>query len=229
MRILAPLALVGVLALPAMAEEPTATMTVSGEGTVYVVPDVATISLGVTVNGDTAKAALDANSVALAAVIEKLKAAGIDDKDIQTSGLFLGPVYDYSASSGAPQAVLGCTASNNVTVFVRAVDQVGPVLDASVNDGANVLNGVNFGLLDQKPAVDQARDLAVADAKRKADLLAKASGVTVGKILNITEQGGYAPPMPLASAALDKSAGVPVAAGQMQIGTSVTMTFAIGQ
>lgn len=229
MRFFVPLALVGALALPALADQPTSTVTVTGEGFVNVVPDVATISLGVTVNGETAKAALDANSTALTAVIEKLKAAGIEEKDIQTSGLYLGPVYDYASSSGTPQAVLGYTASNNVTVFVRAIDQVGPVLDASVTDGANVLNGVTFGVLDQVPVVDQARDLAVADARRKAELLARAGGVTLGGIVTIAEQGGYAPPMPMAGVAMEKSASPPIAAGQMQIGTTVTVTYTIAE
>jgi hypothetical protein len=228
MRILPALAALAVLAGPALAEGASATISVTGEGSVDVVPDMATVTLGVTVSGDTAKAALDANSAALSAVIEKLKAAGIEDRDIQTSGLSLGPVYDYS-SSGNPQQVLGYTASNMVTVRVRAIDTVGSVLDASVTDGANTLNGIAFGLTDPVPAADEARKAAVADARRKAELLAAAAGVELGPIVSISETQGFVPMPMMAGAAFDRSAAVPVAAGEMSVGASVSMTFEIAQ
>ncbi|MCX8509917.1 MAG: SIMPL domain-containing protein, partial [Rhodobacteraceae bacterium] len=141
-------------ALPAWAAETGGTITVSGEGQVATVPDMATVALGVTVNGDTAKAALDANSTALAAVIDRLKAAGIEARDIQTSGLSLGPLFDYSSTNGGPQKVLGYSASNQVAVRVRVLDQVGAILDAAVSDGANTLNGISFGLADPAPSTD---------------------------------------------------------------------------
>jgi uncharacterized protein YggE len=214
------------LAAPVLADDGKALITVTGEGQVAVVPDMATISLGVTVNGETAKAALDANSAALAAVLERLTATGIEAKDIQTSGLSLGPVYDYSSSGGA-QLVQGYTASNMVTVRVRAIDRVGPVLDASVTDGANTLNGITFGLLDPLPATDDARRKAVEDARRKADLYAGAAGVELGSIVSITEGGGYGMPMMMGAAPFAKADSVPVAAGELSVGASVTVTFAV--
>lgn len=227
MRILSSLATVALLAGPALAEDAKAMITVTGEGQVAVVPDMATISLGVTVNGDTAKAALDANSAALAAVLERLTAAGIEAKDVQTSGLSLGPVYDYSSSSGGAQKVQGYNASNMVTVQVRSIEQVGPVLDASVTDGANMLNGITFGLLDPVPATDEARKKAVEDARRKAALYAGAAGVELGKIVSITEGGSFGAPVMMGGAAFAKADSVPVAAGEMTVGASVTVTFAV--
>lgn len=226
MRILTVLASAALLASPTFADDAKALITVTGEGQVAVVPDMATISLGVTVNGDTAKAALDANSAALAAVLERLSSAGIDAKDIQTSGLSLGPVYDYSASGGA-QKVLGYTASNMVTVQVRAIDKVGPVLDASVTDGANMLNGITFGLLDPVPATDEARKKAVEDARRKADLYAGAAGVELGGIVSITEGGNFGMPMMMGGASYAKAESVPVAVGELSVGASVTITYEV--
>lgn len=227
MRILSSLATVALLAGPALADDANGMITVTGEGQVAVVPDMATISLGVTVNGDTAKAALEANSAALAAVLERLTAAGIEAKDVQTSGLSLGPVYDYSSSSGGAQKVQGYNASNMVTVQVRSIEQVGPVLDASVTDGANMLNGITFGLLDPVPATDEARKKAVEDARRKAALYAGAAGVELGKIVSITEGGSFGAPVMMGGAAFAKADSVPVAAGEMTVGASVTVTFAV--
>ncbi len=226
MRILNALASVLLLASPALADDAKAVISVTGEGQVMVVPDMATISLGVTVNGDTAKAALDANSAALTTVLQQLTAAGIEAKDIQTSGLSLGPVYDYSSSGGA-QKVLGYSASNIVTAHVRKIDDVGAVLDASVTDGANVLNGISFGLHDPVPATDEARKKAVADARRKAELYAAAAGMKLGGIISISEAGGMAMPMMMADASFAKAGNVPVAGGELSVGASVSVTFAL--
>lgn len=216
------------IATPSLAQDSAATLSVTGEGSVNVAPDMATISLGVTVNGDTAKAALDANSAALSAVVEKLKAAGIDAKDIQTTGLSINPMFDFSAS-GNPQRVLGYNASNMVTVRVRAIDTVGAILDASVTDGANTLNGISFGLTDPVPATDEARVAAVADARRRAELLATAAGVALGPIVSISESQGFAPSPMMAGAAFDRAAAVPIAAGEMSVAASVNVTFRIDQ
>jgi uncharacterized protein YggE len=213
--------------MPAAAQT-APTISVTGEGQVAVTPDMATVSLGVTVNGETAKAALDANSAALSAVIDRLKSAGIEARDIQTTGLSVGPIFDFS-SSAPVQKVLGYTASNMVTVQVRAIDQVGPVLDASVTDGANTLNGVMFGLQDQRAATDEARTAAVAEARRRAELLAGAAGVKLGRVIAISDQGGFASPMPMGGMAMDRAASVPVAAGSMTVSASVTVTYEVAE
>ena len=238
MRILGLVATLVMLAEPVLAQAVTAadeppTIMVTGEGRVDVAPDLATISLGVTNEADTAKEALDANTAALQAAIDRLKAAGIEDRDIQTSGLSLGPRYDYNRTNpdGSAQ-ITGFIASNMVTVRVRVLDQLGAVLDAVVTDGANTLGGVSFGLQEPDPVLDEARKDAVADARRKAELYAAAAGVTLGKVRSIAEQSGFAVPMPMpmAEASLSKAAApVPIAGGEVSVTANVTIVYEIGE
>ena len=166
-----------------------ATLTVTGEGRVAQAPDMASVSLGVTTEGKTAAEALAANSTALAAVMARLTQAGIAPGDLQTSGLSLNPNWQNDSSTGGSR-ISGYIASNMLTVRVRALDGLGNVLDAAVKDGANTLNGVNFGLADPSPVEAEARKRAVADAKARAAVLAEAAGVTLGPIVTITEGGG---------------------------------------
>ncbi|MGB7262057.1 MAG: SIMPL domain-containing protein, partial [Albidovulum sp.] len=171
MRILNVIATVLAMSLPvlAAAETPMPMISVSGEGRVEIAPDMATVSLGVTNEADTATSALSANSEAVASVLERLAKAGVEARDIQTSGLSLGPRYDYNSSGGAPK-LTGYVASNTVTVRVRALETTGNILDLVVAGGANTLNGLSFGLQDDQTARDEARTRAVADAARKAEL-----------------------------------------------------------
>lgn len=232
MRIFHVLATMLILATPALADVPAATITVTGEGRVDTAPDMATVSIGVTTEGDTARAAMDANTAGLAAAIAGLKAAGIADKDLQTSGLNLGPRYDYERTNPDGSArITGFQATNTVTVRVRALDTLGAVLDAVISDGANTLGGVTFGLQEPDPVLDAARKDAVADARRKAELYAAAAGVGLGKVMTITEQSGYTPPVPMAmaEAAFDKRGGapVPVQGGEVSVLASVTIVYAL--
>jgi len=227
MRTLLALSTAILLAVPAWSEETRALITVSGEGSVNAIPDMATVSLGVTTSGQTAKEALDANGAALHAVIERLKAAGVAPTDIQTSGLSLGPVFDYSSSTpGEAPKPSGFQASNMVTVEVHALDSLGEMLDAAVSDGANTLNGIFFGLEDTVPKADEARLKAMADARRKAEMLAEAAGAKLGPIAAINE-GGTMMPMPgYGGVAFDRMApAVPVAAGELTVGATVSVTW----
>lgn len=220
-----PLAAFG---LPARADTapPPARITVTGEGRVDAVPDLATISLGVTTEAKSAAAALSANSTAMAAVLERLRAAGIAERDLQTSGLSVSPVWtDYARSGGRPE-IAGFQASNTLGVRVRALDTLGTVLDAAVKDGANTLGGLTFGMAEPQPLLDEARTLAVADARRKAELMAAAAGVRLGAVESIAETGGYQPPMPQfrADSAMIGEA-VPVAQGEVSVSASVTVVW----
>ena len=210
--------------LPAWAAGQGGRITVTGAGSVAVVPDMATITLGVTTEGKTAAAALSANSADLAKVMDGLTAAGIAARDIQTSGLSLNPRWQQGATSGDRQ-ITGFVASNMVTVRVRALEGLGGALDALVGAGANTLNGLSFGLADPGPSTDAARRAAVADAIARAELYAKAAGVTLGRVVAIHETGQPGP-RPLARMALAAEA-VPVAAGELSVDASVTMVFAI--
>lgn len=226
MRVLNSLFLATALAFPiaevAMAKD-TAQITVTGEGHVDTRPDMATISLGVTTQGTTAAEAMSANSAQLATVLANLKAAGIAEGDLQTSGLSLNPNWQQSDSSSAAQ-INGYIASNMLTVRVRALDGLGAVLDAAVKDGANTLNGVTFGLTEPNPVLDEARKRAVADATHRATLLSSAAGVELGNIVSISEGGGYVEPGPMFRMAAD-AASVPVAEGQVAMAATVTMVW----
>ncbi|WP_226341087.1 SIMPL domain-containing protein [Gemmobacter serpentinus] len=198
---------------------------VTGEGRVASAPDMAVISLGVTTEGDNAAEALAANSAAIARVIDNLRAAGMADRDIQTSGLSINPNWQSDMSKGG-STISGYIASNMIAVRVRALDTLGATLDAAVKDGANTLNGVEFALQDPAPALAEARKRAVADALAKAQLMAEAAGAKLGAIQSIVEGGGEMPPMPMMRMAAEASAGaVPVAAGETATQARVTIVW----
>jgi uncharacterized protein len=223
-------ALVLAMALPltapsVWAETTPAMLTVTGEGATQIAPDLATLTIGVTTTGETAAEALAANSAALSAVLERLKAAGVADRDLQTSNLSVTPNWTgYDSSSSGPQ-IAGYTAVNMLTVRILQLDSLGPVLDAAVSDGANTLNGLTFGLADPRPAMDAARTAAVEDARAKAALYAAAAGVELGRIVQITEGGGYGGPAPMYRDAKVEAAAVPVEAGELSMAASVTVVY----
>ena len=231
MRILNILALTTALSLPfavpALAEGP-ATISVTGEGTVSSAPDLATISLGVTTTAATAAEAMSANSQALTAVLDRLKAAGVAPRDMQTSNLTLNPNW-VSYDNGSSNKIEGYTASNMLTVQVRALDTLGTVLDSSITDGANTLNGVTFAVSEPRPAMDEARKKAVADATARATLLVQAAGAELGPIVSMSEQSGFAQPMPMFRMEADATGSVPTAGGEVGLNASVTIVFEIKQ
>jgi uncharacterized protein len=229
MRLISALYVSAALALPvaapAFADDAMQPMiTVTGEGVVEATPDIATMTIGVTTQGPTAAEALAANSAALEAVLARLTAAGIAARDLQTSNLSLNP--NWTGYDNATPTIAGYVASNTLTVRVRALSSLGAVLDAAVADGANTLNGLTFGLADPAPALNEARKEAVADARAKAELLAAAAGVTLGKVVSISEAGGMSAPVPMFRA--DASAApVPVASGELGMTATVTIFYAI--
>ncbi len=228
MRIHNSLIFAALLALtqPALAQTPPSAITITAEGQVEAAPDMATISLGVTTNAKTAGEAMAGNSDALSTVVEKLKAAGIEPRDLQTTGLSLQPNWNNSSSS--TNRIDGYTASNILTVRVRALDTLGTILDAAVKDGANTLNNVTFGIADPAPLMDEARKRAVANARARAELLAGAAGVTLGEITTITE-GGSADPRPQFGFARAAMESVPVEAGALSLSASVTIVWQLAQ
>lgn len=211
-----------------MAADPSSKITITGEGRVDARPDMATINLGVQTQGKTAAEALTANSTGLAAVIERLKAGGIEDRDLQTSGLSLGPQMDYSRE-GKPPVVTGYEATNQLAVRVRDLNSLGGVLDRAVGDGANLFQGLTFGLSESGPALDEARVKAVEDARRKAEMIATAAGVKLGQVIEINEQqtGGDPRPMFRRDAAVAQAASVPVEGGEVSYGVNVTVTWSL--
>ena len=224
MRLLIPCAVVAALLWPlAAVAEGSGTLTVTGMATVNAVPDQATLSLGVTTTGETAAAAMAANNDAASAVIARLIAAKVADRDMQTTGLSLNPNWVMNAD-GTEQVIQGYIASSTLTVRIAALETAGLVLDAAVTDGANTLNGLTFGLANPRPIEDDARKAAVADALARAQVLALAAGETLGPIVSITEGGGGQQPMPMLFKAAADSA-VPLAAGEVGVSAEVTIVW----
>lgn len=204
-----------------------ARLTVTGTGESRVAPDMASIQMGVTTQGPGAAEAMRQNSARQAAVIAALAGAGIEQADIQTSGLNLNPVMDYG--EGRAPTVTGYQASNMVTVRVRDVPRLGEVLDTIVSAGANEINGITFLRDDNAAAQDDARRAAVEDARHKAGVLAEAAGLTLGPVLVIRDSAVAEGPRPMmmeARAAAD-SAAVPIAAGDIATTATVEMQFAL--
>lgn len=229
MRFLAVLILGITLSSPAPAQSPGPSLSVTGTGEVAAAPDMATITLGVTSQAKSARAAMDETSARVAAILGALRAAGIEGRDLQTRNLSLQPVWRNRAASlsGSPE-IDGFVASNTVMVRVRALDRLGSVLDRVLAQGANSFQGLQFGLQEPGPAMDAARRDAVAEAMRKARLYAEAAGLELGPVLSLSESGGVAP-RPLLMEAARMSADVPVEGGEVSVRASVTMVFAIGQ
>lgn len=211
---------------PARAEATQRQITVTGEGSVATVPDMATINLGVTHQAKEAGAAMAATSQATANMLQRLAALGVEARDMQTSNLSLNPVWSNrnSSSSGNPR-ISGYVASNSVHVRVHDLTALGRVLDAVIAEGANDFNGLRFSVEDPDPLMDLARQKAVADAMARALLLTMAAGVTLGPVQSMSEHGGRRPVMMEMSAA--RSNDVPIAAGEVSVSASVSMVFAI--
>jgi uncharacterized protein YggE len=217
------------LATPALAHDFPAAISVSGEATVSAAPDLAQIDAGVANDAKTAKEASDANNAAMGKVLLALKGAGIAEKDYQTSRLSLQPQYGQNKSTGA-SPVVGFRASNRVTVKIRDVTKVASIIDTLVGAGANDIGNISFEVTQASKLLDDAREQAVADARRKAEIYAKAAGVTLGAPLSVVEGGG---PMPLFKGrmAVAPMAAAPaaVAPGEETLSVTVNVSWAIKQ
>ena len=211
---------------PPMPPQSQARVIVVGEGKVSVAPDYASIRGGVTTRAKTASEATDANSKAMTAVIAALIAAGIAEKDIQTERFSVQPVYA-APQPGAEQRLTGFSASNQVNVTVRDIKKVGDILDRLISSGATDIGSIEFLHSDTVKVLDQAREAAMADARRKAELYARAGGLTLGPIVWITEDSGYTPRMPMPMGA--RAASTPIMAGEDTLEVRVTVGFAIAQ
>jgi uncharacterized protein len=232
MRHYVPLAVAATLsvAAPALAQsEFPAAISVTGEDTLSVRPDLAQIDAGVASDAKTAREASEANNTAMAKVLAALKGAGIEDKDYQTSRLSLQP--QYAPNRNGPSPIVGYRASNRVTIKVRDVAKVATVIDTLVTAGANDIGNINFTVMQASKLLDEAREKAVADARRKAEIYAKAAGVTLGAPLSISEEGAPAPMFrakTLAMAPMESRA-PPVAQGEELLSVTVSVTWAIKQ
>lgn len=218
------------VALPAAADTVMVpTLTVSAEGKVARAPDIADISGGVVTIAPTAAAAMADNARRMTAVVAAVRKAGIAERDIQTAGLSLQPQYRYD--NNQPPALTGYQATNTVNLRIRKLADTGRLLDALVAVGANQLNGPNFRVDAADAALDEARTAAVATARARAELYAKAAGVHIKRIVSISESGGNPEPRPIMARAMAMKAAdaeTPVSPGEVSLTVNVTMVFEIG-
>lgn len=204
---------------------------VSGTGRVFVTPDTAIASIGVEITAPTLSAATKESSDKMTAVLNAIKAQGVDAKDIQTSSYNVYPLTN-NPKEGESPVVTAYRVSNIVTVKVRKVADVGKVLDAALEAGANSINSVYFTVNDPTKAQDEARTLAVKDAMAKAQTLATAAGVKVGKLFAISEVSGGVVPLyrgAFESAPAAGGGAGPVETGSTEISVSVELHFEIAE
>ena len=213
-----------------MAETPadiTSAISVAGEAQISVPPDLAHIDAGVASDAKTAREASDANNAAMGKVLAALKGAGVDEKDFQTSRLALQP--EYAPNRSGPSPIVGYRAANRVTIRLRDVTKVAGVIDTLVSAGANDIGNISFSVSQASKLLDDARAKAVADARRKAEIYAKAAGVTLGTPLSISEEGAAAPVFRSKMVAPLSAAPTPIAQGEETLSISVSVTWAIKQ
>jgi uncharacterized protein YggE len=218
-----------VLSTPALAQSdfPPA-ISVTGEASISAPPDLASVDAGVASDAKTAREASEANNAAMAKMLAALKSANIEPKDIQTSRLSLQP--QYAPNRSGPSSVVGYRASNRVTVRIRDVTKVASVIDTLVGAGANDIGNIAFEVSQASKLLDDAREKAVADARRKAEIYAKAAGVALGQPLSIAESGA---PQPVFHAKMMRAnapmatAPTPVEQGEETLSVSVAVTWQI--
>lgn len=212
---------------PAESAQHGTLLSVSAEGTSEARPDLATLNVGVTTEGQTAQAALQENSRRMAALTQALRRAGVAERDIQTSNVSVYPQQQYR--EGEPPLITGYQANNTVTAKVRNIENTGRVIDAAVAAGGNNINGVSFSHANPEAQLDIARRDAIAEARRRAELYASALNMRVVRVVAVSEGGGYSPPMPFAmSARMDASPAAPpppIAPGEIETRVSVNVTF----
>jgi len=212
--------------LPAVAGSSTEpAVTVHGTGTVTLTPDMATVVLGADAQSSSAKTAQANASALMNAVIAAVKKHGIAPADMATVNVSLGPVYDYSNGS---QKMTGYRASQSLQVKVRKLNDTGSLIDDAVSAGATQIQGVSLSVADQDAATAQARTLAVADAKQKAEALAKAAGVTLGAPIALTETSSPMPAaVPAYAAGAAKDMSLSIVPGSFEVTVDVDVSYAI--
>jgi uncharacterized protein YggE len=228
--LLAALALASPAPAQGAMQRPFPEVTVSGEATIALTPDLAQATGGVTTEAKTVREASDANAQAMNAVIAALKEAGIADKDVQTSQFTIAPVYAQNRPGREEPRITGYRASNQVRFNIRDIAKVSDVLDRAIAAGATDLRGVTFTVSNASKAKDQARTEAISDARRRAEVYARAVGAQVGRAIAITETSAALPrPMVMSRSAELASAAPPIAPGETTLQINVTVSFELLQ
>ncbi|OWV56774.1 SIMPL domain-containing protein [Mameliella alba] len=208
-------------------------LSVSGEARIAAVPDMATISLGATGRGKTAVEAMNATSTAVDAILARLSDLGVEARDIQTTQLRVNEQTRWDRDRNE-DIFVGYYATNTVRVRIRDMDGIGALLSAVLDDGANQLQSLTFGVQEPREVEDEARRRAVADAIAKAKLYADAAGVTLGPVLELRDSAeplvrSIVEPEPMVVEEAPAARDVPVAAGEIEVRAEVTMVFSVSE
>ncbi|MEK9180112.1 MAG: SIMPL domain-containing protein [Patescibacteria group bacterium] len=210
--------------LPAMR-----TLTVSADGKVLAIPDIAESSFSVIVQGQNPQALANNSNEKMSAVIEFLKSSGVDPKDIKTTSYNLSPDYRYDENIRR-NFIVGYTLSQTVTVKVREMGKIADIVAGLTPLGVNQIGGINFTIDDQEAYLSGAREEAFDKAREKAKSIARASGVRLGRVVNVSESGGY-PPIPYYAKGLEAGFGGDAVAaptiepGSQEVQVSVSITY----
>lgn len=201
---------------------------VSGTATIKAMPDIATIQIGVQTFHENVEEAVAENNRKAADIIAAMRQQGVAEKDIQTSRFNIYPQRDYK--NNRPDRIIGFQVDNTISATVRDLDAIGKVLQATIDAGANNINGLNFSVDDPTSLRDEARAEAIKDARRRADVMAEAAGIEVGKVISITETS-YPGPI-IARKSFDAAAfegAVPIQPGELELTIQVQVVFAIAE
>lgn len=204
-------------------------LTVSGSAQVRVTPDLATVRLGVVQQATTAGSAQDDVNGVAGRMLDAFGAAGVQERHIQTSRLTLTPIYSRQRPGETDPRIIAYRAANTVTVRVEDLDLLGAVIDAGLGAGANQLQGVTFGLMDDLPARESALAEAIGEARRKAQVMAEALGVRLLAVLSVSE-GGVSIQRPMMEGrmmAMQEAVATPVSAGEMTVSANVSIRYTI--
>lgn len=212
-----------------VAGSPARTITVNGTGRVQVAPDLVDLRFGVTISaGKISKARAEA-ATAMTAILAALRAAGIKERDLQTSAVSVSPAYDYSSNTNPPK-ITGYTITNLVAATLRDVAKLGEAIDGALEAGATSIELLAFGVSKQREVEQEARVAAVADARAKAETLASSADVSITGVGAISESGGAVPyPAQLGEmkAMAARDASTPIEAGMNEIEVDVLVSFLI--
>ena len=206
-------------AMPAM-------LTVTASADVARAPDQLRMTAGVLTTSATAAEAMAANAARMNDVLAALKAAGVADRDVQTTGLSLNPQYRYEPNQSP--ILTGYQARNSISLRTLKLADAGKLIDVAIKAGANEVQGPEFTLANPDAALDEARTAAVAKARARAELYAKAAGLKVKRIASISEGAGAPEPGPrpmMRMAMAEAGAAPPVQPGELSLSAQVTISF----
>ncbi len=206
-------------------------ISVSGEGKAYVKPDIATVNLGVKTEGVKSTDVVDKNNKTVNAIIKAVKDLGVEEKDIKTTQYNLYPQYNYTELKG--RIFTGYVLDQQITVKIRNFDKISDVLDKAASNGATTISDMQFTVDNPETARAEARQKAIDEARQKAQDIAKSSGLSLGKLVNISENYGGGYPQPMygigGAGAMDsaKSIAPQIQTGQQEVDVTVSLTYRV--